>query len=36
LKGVAERCKTDVEKRIHEKIQAEEESAESGLGNIFG
>jgi predicted component of viral defense system (DUF524 family) len=36
LKGVAERCKPEVEKRIHEKIQAEEESAEAGLGNIFG
>lgn len=36
FKGVAERCKPDVEKRVHEKIQAEEESAEAGLGNIFG
>jgi len=36
LKGVVQRCKEDVEKRIAEKIKAEEESAESGLGSIFG
>jgi hypothetical protein len=36
LLGLAVRCKPDVEKRVHEKIQAEEESAEAGLGNIFG
>jgi len=36
LKGIAERCKHDVEKRIVGKIQAEEESAETGLGSIFG
>jgi len=36
LKGVVERCKDDVEKRIVEKIKSEEESAESGLGSIFG
>jgi predicted component of viral defense system (DUF524 family) len=36
LKGVVERCKEDVEKRIVDKIRAEEESAESGLGSIFG
>jgi predicted component of viral defense system (DUF524 family) len=36
LKGVVERCKGDIEKRIYDKIQAEEESAEAGLGDIFG
>jgi hypothetical protein len=36
MKGLAVRCKGDVEKRIIEKIVAEEESAEAGLGNIFG
>ncbi len=36
LKGVAQRCKEDVEKRVIEKIQAEEESAEAGFGGIFG
>jgi hypothetical protein len=36
LKPVASRCKEDVEKRVIEKIQAEEESAEAGLGGIFG
>lgn len=36
LKGVAVRCKEDVEKRIVGKIKAEEESAEAGLGGIFG
>ncbi|MBI5047243.1 hypothetical protein HZC07_05955 [Candidatus Micrarchaeota archaeon] len=36
LKGLAERCKEDVEKRVIGKIQTEEESAEAGLGNIFG
>ena len=36
LKGAAERSKPDVEKRVMEKIVAEEESAETGLGGIFG
>jgi hypothetical protein len=36
LKGVAQRCKEEVEKRIVAKIKAEEESAEAGLGGIFG
>ena len=36
LKGIAVRCKPEVEKRIVAKIEAEEESAEAGLGNIFG
>ncbi len=36
LKPVASRCKADVEKRVVEKIKAEEESAEAGLGGIFG
>jgi hypothetical protein len=36
LKGLAERSKPEVEKRVIGKIQAEEESAEAGLGNIFG
>jgi len=36
LKGVAERCKEDAEKRLLEKIIAEEESAEAGFGGIFG
>jgi len=36
LKGVAQRCKPDAEKRVIEKIQAEEESAEAGFGGIFG
>lgn len=36
LKGIAERCKPEVEKRVIGKVQAEEESAEAGLGNIFG
>lgn len=36
LHGKAERSKAEIEKRVAEKIQAEEESAEAGLGNIFG
>jgi len=36
LKPVATRCKEEIEKRIVEKILAEEESAEAGLGDIFG
>jgi hypothetical protein len=36
LKGVASPCKPEVEKRIVEKIQAEEASAEAGFGGIFG
>lgn len=36
LKGVAQHCKEDVEKRIVDKIIAEEESAEAGFGGIFG
>jgi hypothetical protein len=36
LKPMAQRCKEDVEKRVIEKIQAEEASAEAGFGGIFG
>lgn len=36
LKGVAARCGDEMEKRIVGKIKAEEESAEAGLGGIFG
>jgi hypothetical protein len=36
LKDVAEKTKGDKEKRIVDKIKKEEESAESGLGSIFG
>lgn len=36
LKGVGQHCKEDVEKRVIEKIKAEEESAEAGFGGIFG
>ncbi|MGV8176363.1 MAG: hypothetical protein ACP5NX_01010 [Candidatus Bilamarchaeaceae archaeon] len=36
LKGVAGRCKSDVEERVIKTIAAEEEAAESGLGDIFG
>lgn len=36
LKDIAVRCKEEVEKRVIEKIIAEEESAEAGLGGIFG
>jgi hypothetical protein len=36
LKGVATPSAPEVEKRIIEKIQKEEEDAEGGLGSIFG
>jgi len=36
LKDVAKPCAPEVEKRIIEKIQKEEEDAEGGLGSIFG
>ena len=36
LKGLATRSGAEVEKRVGEKVVAEEESAESGLGSIFG
>lgn len=36
LKDVAKPAPADVEKRIIEKIQKEEEDAEGGLGSIFG
>ncbi|MCI0503543.1 hypothetical protein L0Y65_02420 [Candidatus Micrarchaeota archaeon] len=36
LKDVAKPCEPEVEKRIAEKIQKEEEDAEGGLGSIFG
>ncbi len=36
LKGLAERTKPDIEKRIISLIEKEEESAVSGFGNIFG
>ncbi len=36
LKGLAVIAKPDVEKRVSDKIIAEEEAAENGLGSIFG
>lgn len=36
LKDIADRAPAEVEKRVGEKIQKEEEEAESGLGSIFG
>jgi hypothetical protein len=36
LKDVASPAKPEVEKRVIEKIQKEEEDAEGGLGSIFG
>ena len=36
LKGLATAAQADVEKRVSEKIIAEEEAAENGLGSIFG
>ncbi len=36
LKGVVERAKEDVEKKIVELIEKEEENATSGFGDIFG
>lgn len=36
LKDVAKPAPADVEKRVIEKIQKEEEDAEGGLGSIFG
>lgn len=36
LKGLATRTKEDVEKRIIELIEKEEENAVSGFGEIFG
>lgn len=36
LKDVAKPAPEDVEKRVAEKIQKEEEAAEGGLGSIFG
>lgn len=36
LKGLVEHCKPEIEKRIVDKITAEEEAAESGFGNLFG
>jgi len=36
LNGVASRSKEETEKRVIEKIKAEEESAETGFGGIFG
>ncbi len=36
LKEVAKRAEPEVEKRVVEKIQKEEEDAEGGLGSIFG
>ncbi len=36
LKDVAKVAPPEVEKRVTEKVQKEEEEAESGLGSIFG
>ncbi len=36
LKGLAAPVKSDVEKRVVEKIHKEEEEAEGGFGSIFG
>ena len=36
LKGLAAPVPSEVEKRVSEKVQKEEEQAESGFGSIFG
>ena len=36
LKELAQPASAEIEKRVTEKIQKEEEAAESGLGSIFG
>ena len=36
LSGLAKRCETTVEKRIVDKIVAEDDAAVSGFGDIFG